>query len=127
VFKKSDKVESFIGRNSRLSGELTMKGTLRLDGTLEGSIEVDSIVMGPGSLVTGDLRATRAVIGGEVRGDIYAAELVEIKQTGKVRGDIATTRLVVVEGGGIDGLVTMRKDESKIIELSQEKARAHRA
>ncbi len=127
MFKKSDKVESFIGRNTRLSGELTMKGTLRIDGILEGSIEVESLVMGPGSVLTGDARATRAVIGGEVKGDIYAAELVEIKQTGKVRGDIATTRLIIVEGGTIDGLVTMRKDESKIVELSQERARAQRA
>ena len=127
MFGKRDKLESFIGRNTRMSGDLAMKGTLRIDGVLEGSIEVDGLVMGAGAVVTGDVRSAHAVIGGEVKGDVYASELVEIKRTGKVRGDIATTRLMVVEGGMIDGMVTMRKDESKIVELSKEKARALRA
>lgn len=124
MFGKKDKLESFIGRNSRLSGDLSMRGTLRIDGILQGSVETDCVVMGPGSQVTGDVRATSAVIGGMVEGNLFAAELVEIKHTGQVKGDIATTRLVVYEGGQIDGLVTMQKDESKIIELSKERARA---
>src|SRR5438093_679331 len=48
-----------------------------------------------------------AIIGGEVRGSIRADERIEIQSTSVVHGDIAAKRLLVQEGGEINGVVRM--------------------
>lgn len=126
MFAKKEKLESFIGRNSQFKGDITIAGTLRVDGSITGSIEAECLIMGNSSHIAGDARVKSAVIGGQLDGNIYAKELVEIKHTGQIKGDVATTKLMVVEGGQIDGRITMQKEASKIVELSQEKAGSSR-
>jgi cytoskeletal protein CcmA (bactofilin family) len=55
-------------------------------------------------------------------GNVRAHDLVEIKLKGKVLGDIFTPKLAIIEGGGFNGKVEMKKaemkkEESKVVEL----------
>jgi cytoskeletal protein CcmA (bactofilin family) len=47
------------------------------------------------------------MIGGEVVGSIYAEERVEVQENSTVQGDIFTKKLVVQEGGEVNGHVQM--------------------
>jgi len=60
--------------------------------------------------VEGDVVSREAIIGGEVRGGIYAEERVELQATSVVHGDVATKRLFVQEGGEINGVLRMGED-----------------
>jgi cytoskeletal protein CcmA (bactofilin family) len=57
--------------------------------------------------VEGDIITKEAIIGGEVRGTIQAEERVEIQTTSVVHGDINTKRLLVQEGGEVNGVLRM--------------------
>ena len=48
--KKNDKLESFIGINSEFRGDITVSGTLRIDGKLTGNITAGWIVVGEQAL-----------------------------------------------------------------------------
>jgi len=63
--------------------------------------------VGKGGEVEGDVISREAIIGGEVRGSIRADERIEIQSTSVVHGDIAAKRLLVQEGGEINGVVRM--------------------
>ncbi|MBA3071111.1 MAG: polymer-forming cytoskeletal protein, partial [Nitrospirae bacterium] len=52
--KNTEKLESFIGINSHFKGDIKTQGTLRIDGTVEGNIETDWLILGETSHLKGD-------------------------------------------------------------------------
>jgi len=115
--KNTEKLESFIGMNSSFKGDIETKGTLRIDGLMEGNVKADWIILGEKASVKGDLSARGIIIGGRVEGNLLAKEIVEIKSKGQVSGDIHSSKLTIVEGGLFDGRSSMSKEESKIVEF----------
>ena len=120
--KETDKLESFLGMNSRFNGELNVRGTLRVDCTVEGQLDADYVILSEGAEVKGEIKAKKILIGGKMDGNVRAQELVEIKSKGKVLGDIFTPKLAIIEGAEFNGKIEMKKaemkkEESKVIEL----------
>jgi cytoskeletal protein CcmA (bactofilin family) len=116
--KNTEKLESFVGANSSFRGDVNTKGTLRVDGVVEGNIAADWVVLGDKSHVKGDIVVRGIVIGGRVDGNVKAKEIVEIKNKGLLSGEIVTSKLVVAEGGILDGRSRMQQqEEAKVIEF----------
>jgi cytoskeletal protein CcmA (bactofilin family) len=114
--KNAEKLESFVGSNARIKGEMTVEGTLRLDGTIEGALNADCVILSEKAIVIGDIAAQKIVIAGKVEGNLRAKELVEIQPKGKVLGGIFTPKFSVVEGGEVNGKIEMKMmEESQII------------
>ena len=111
--KETDKLESFLGMNSNFKGELKGEGTLRVDGTVDGQLDADYVILSESAEVKGEIKAERIIIGGKMDGKVRAQELVEIKSKGKVLGDIFTPKLAIIEGAEFDGKVEMKKEEAK--------------
>ena len=121
--RNTEKLESFVGSNSHFKGDIKTKGTLRIDGTLEGNVDADWLILGEKANLRGDVTARGVVVGGRVEGTIISREVLEIKSKGHVIGDINTVKLTVVEGGTLQGRSTMHLEESNVVEL-QPKDRA---
>jgi cytoskeletal protein CcmA (bactofilin family) len=115
--KDTEKLESFVGSNAQFKGEMNVKGTLRLDGTIEGCVNADCVILSETALVKGDIAAQKIIIGGRVEGNLRAKELVEIQSKGKVLGEIFTDKLSVAEGAEFNGKIQMKSEESKIIDF----------
>ena len=112
--RNTEKMESFIGAISSFKGDVEVKGTLRIDGVMEGNVNADWVVLGEKASVKGDIVARGIVIGGKVEGNLMAKELIEIKSKGHVYGEIFTNKLSIIEGGLFNGKSTMQTDESSI-------------
>ncbi len=115
--KNTKKLESFIGVNSIFKGEIKTEGTLRIDGTIEGNVNADWVVISEKASLKGDIVAKGIIVGGMVEGNLRAEEIVEIKSKGQVFGDIFANKLSMVEGGMFSGRVSMERDGSKILEF----------
>ena len=115
--RNTEKLESLVGVNSNFRGDIDTKGTLRVDGTMEGNINADWLIIGEKALIRGDVAARGIIIGGRVEGNLKAEEIVEIKSKGQVCGDICTNKLAIAEGGSFDGRSVMKKEGSKVVEF----------
>lgn len=115
--KNTEKLESFVGVNSHFKGDISSKGTLRIDGTTEGNIEADWLVVAEKATIRGNISVRGVIIGGKVEGNVTASEIVEIKPKGHLFGDIVTAKLAISEGGILEGRSTMNKADSKVVEL----------
>jgi cytoskeletal protein CcmA (bactofilin family) len=115
--KDAEKLESFVGSNAQFKGEMNVKGTLRLDGAIEGCVNADCVILSETALVKGDIVAQKIIIGGSVEGNLRAKELVEIQSKGKVLGEIFTDKLSVAEGAEFNGKIQMKSEESKILDF----------
>ncbi len=99
---------SIIGTGMRVVGDIVAEGVVKIEGTVVGTVRAGrQVLVGKGGEVEGDVISREAIIGGEVRGSIRADERVEIQSTSVVHGDIAAKRLLVQEGGEINGVVRM--------------------
>lgn len=115
--RNTEKLESLVGADSVFRGHITSKGTLRVDGQVEGNLEADWIVLGEKGCVKGDISARGVVIGGRVEGNLTAKEICEIRNKGQIIGEIVTTKLIISEGAVFHGKSTMRHEEPKVVEL----------
>lgn len=115
--RNTEKLESLVGANSNFKGDITTKGTLRIDGTVTGNIDADWLVLGEKALLKGNVTARGVITGGRIDGNINSKEIIEIKSKGQVMGDISTAKLVVSEGGILEGHARMQKEDSKLVEF----------
>ena len=106
---KHPKLEVVIGAATVFRGELTSKGTVRIDGAFEGNITADCVILGESGNMTGDLQVNALIVGGKLRGNVRAADHVEVQSKGEVYGDIHTMRLSIAEGAVFEGRSSMQK------------------
>jgi cytoskeletal protein CcmA (bactofilin family) len=102
-FSKQPNMEVIIGIESTVLGEVISKGTVRIDGTLEGNVTADCVVIAEKGTILGNATVRRITIGGKIIGAIRATEEVDIQTTGDVQGDICSIRLCITEGGKFEG------------------------
>jgi cytoskeletal protein CcmA (bactofilin family) len=91
-----------------VTGELKTEGVVKIDGVVEGNVLAErQVLVSKGGTVKGDVIPKEAIIGGTVAGSIQASERVEVQTTATVQGDITTQRILVHEGGEVNGNVRM--------------------
>jgi cytoskeletal protein CcmA (bactofilin family) len=113
------KPETVVGANTNIIGTLKSDGNIRIDGTVEGDIEVlGNLIIGETGRVIATLKAQNVHVSGAVKGEITAVEQLEISPTGKVWGDITTAALHIEPGGLFRGqsAMTTNIDEPLLLE-----------
>ena len=95
-------------------GTLSVQGSLRVDGRLEGSVDnARQVIIGHGDSIAGDISAQTVICGGEIEGNI-CADMLEILAQAAIKGDIRAKKLIVEEGARIDGMCNVGDpDEQK--------------
>lgn len=98
--------QSVLARGVRIHGTVHTDGVVRIEGIVEGDVRAGGqVLVAPGGFVEGDVMTRHAVIGGEVRGQILAETLVEVRSGGEVRGNLIAPRIAVEEGGTVNGML----------------------
>jgi cytoskeletal protein CcmA (bactofilin family) len=98
-----------LGRSVVIKGELSGSEDVTLYGQMEGSIKLPdhTLTVGSDAEIKAEISAKTVVITGTVTGNVTAGDKLEIQATGSVTGDIASPRLVIVDGGQLQGKVQM--------------------
>ena len=107
---------SIIGPGMRIKGDLVTEGTVRIEGTIEGTIRAGkAVVIGKEGEVIGDVFTQDAVVGGRVRGTLTAESRLELQATAQIEGQISARaqHLVLEEGCRFNGQVQMVGDEAQ--------------
>lgn len=99
---------SIVAKDLTISGDLQAEGVIRVEGRVIGNVHAgDQVLISEGGIVEGDIVTREAIIGGRVHGCIMAEERAELQASSVVHGDITTRRLLVQEGGQVNGTVKM--------------------
>lgn len=115
----SESVISIIGPGMTIVGDIQTDGTIRVEGSVEGSIKAGkAVVVGKQGLVSGDITTQDAVISGRVEGTLVAASRLELQATCKIDGEVHTRRMQLEEGAVLNGSVHMGSETSAAIPKS---------
>ena len=97
-----------------LVGDTDTDGSLRIEGTIRGSVRAGkSVVVGKDGLVDGSVFTQDAVIAGRVSGGIHAESRLELQATSEVVGEIVAPRMQVEEGAKVQGQVAVGESAVK--------------
>ncbi len=100
-----------IGKSIMVRGDLTGNEDLVVEGTVEGKVDLpnNQLTLGANCRVHAEVNAKCVVVVGRVTGNVNGTEKVEVQSTGIVEGDVCAPRLVVAEGGVLNGTIHMSK------------------
>ncbi len=98
-----------IGQAITIKGDLSGDEDLVIEGTVDGKLELPNhqLTIGAHGSIRGEVHAKSVLVIGRVTGNVYGSERVEIQATGIVEGDVTAPRLVIAEGGVVNGSVHM--------------------
>ncbi len=111
-----DAAISLIAPGMKIVGDCETDGTVRVEGTIEGTIRAGkSVVVGRSGEVVGDVFTQDAVISGKVNGNIAAESRLELQSTCDIQGELRSRRVQLDEGARFNGQVHMDEAGSRTV------------
>jgi cytoskeletal protein CcmA (bactofilin family) len=104
-----------IGKSVVIKGELSGSEDLYVDGTVEGTIQLESnnLVIGPNGQVRANITAKGVVVQGKLEGNIRAGDRTELRKSAVALGDIVSQRIAIEDGAYFKGKVDIQKETAK--------------
>ena len=101
-------VETLVGANTRISGDLHFTGGCHVDGTVNGSVTADpdsksALSISEEGNIDGGVTVPYVVLNGIVRGDVFANQRVELGPTARVIGNVYYNLIEMAIGAEING------------------------
>ncbi|MBS2024626.1 MAG: polymer-forming cytoskeletal protein [Deltaproteobacteria bacterium] len=105
---RQEQLNALLGKGSSFEGKLLFEGTVRIDGKFTGEIiSTDTLIIGEGAEVKGEIQVGSLVIVGDYNGNAKAIKSIELKSPAKVRGALTTASIVIERGVFFDGTCKM--------------------
>ena len=117
----SKMVPSIIGEDLTITGNVTSKGEIQVDGEIQGDINCGSLLLGDKSQVMGSVIAEDIVVRGRVTGSIRGLR-VTLQAQSHVEGDIFHQSLAIEQGAYFEG--KSRRSDDPLAELKNVQAAA---
>ncbi|MDJ0917728.1 MAG: polymer-forming cytoskeletal protein [Woeseiaceae bacterium] len=118
-------VETLVGSNTRISGDLHFTGGCHIDGAVNGSVSADpeshaALSISEDGQVDGGVSVPYVVLNGIVRGDVYANQRVELGATARVIGNVYYNLIEMAIGAEINGkLVHQPEGQVPLLEQTE--------
>ena len=110
--KDMNRIETLIGEQCYIIGSLNGNGLIKIDGSIDGDLFCeDDVILGEPGHIKGNIVCNNAYIHGIIHGNISCKSTLTIENCGKVNGDILVKKLMISEGGILDGKCTMMSYE----------------
>ncbi len=93
---------SVIGPDLIITGNLTSKGEMQIDGEVQGDIRATNLIIGERARITGTIVAEEAVIRGQVLGSIRSKRVM-LQSSSHVEGDVFHQSLAIEQGAYFEG------------------------
>ena len=121
---KSSKIDTLIGQGVEVTGDVKFQGGLHLDGKVTGNVVSADAADGTGAVlvisdkgrIEGDVHVAYAIINGEVSGNVYATEKLELSARARISGNVHYNLLEMASGAEINGKMLHESSDKKRLE-----------
>jgi len=116
-------VDTLVGSNSQVNGDLSFTGGCHIDGTVKGNVSADidsnsALSISEDGTVEGGVTVPYVILNGIVRGDLVAGQRVELGPTARVIGNVYYNLIEMAIGAEINGKL-VHQPEGRVPLLEQ--------
>jgi len=116
-------IDTLVGANSKVNGDLNFSGGCHIDGTVKGNVTADpesqsALTISEDGTVEGGVTVPYVVLHGIVRGDVVASQRVELGPTARVIGNVYYNLIEMAIGAEINGKL-VHQPEGRVPLLEQ--------
>ncbi len=123
--KPQNRIDSLIGVGTRIEGNVSFSGGLRVDGEVKGNVvasgeQASTLVVSEQARIDGEIHVSHLVVNGAVNGPVYSAESLELQAHSRVKGDVHYNTLEMHLGAVVEGRlvhISSAADSAKPVEL----------
>ena len=109
---EESELDTILAEDIHFNGNLSFEAPLMIKGCFSGDIKAGGdLYIGKKAEVKARIEARVVSIQGKVKGNIYAAERVELSASSSVDGDITAPDIVMESGCRFNGICTMKVPE----------------
>lgn len=114
AFTDSDEKKSptIVGAGCKLTGNIDTDHTVQIHGTVHGNIIAETIIIGRGGHVIGDIKAHVLFLHGSLEGDA-TIDTVNVFTNAKMTGTLFYKTLNITGNNGLECKLAKRKDKEK--------------
>ncbi len=123
--RRHNAVETLIGGNTQISGDLHFTGGCHIDGSVKGNVSADpdshaALTVSEDGNIDGGVTVPYVLLNGIVRGDVYANQRVELGPTARVIGNVYYNLIEMAIGAEINGkLVHQAEGQTPLLEQTE--------
>lgn len=113
---KEGRIDSVVGKDTTITGDIKSAGSIKIDGALEGNVELkESIILGREGTIKGNIICRSGVIGGKIEGSVDAQDVLEFQTGARMVGDMTCKGLIIQQGVFFEGNCRMsQKSKEKV-------------
>lgn len=102
-----------IAKGVKVEGDFASDGDVTIEGEVGGKVSANGVLtVGPEAKIKADVKATEAVIAGEIDGTLTVAKRLELRATALIKGNVTCDTLAVDAGATLNGQVTTTRGKS---------------
>ena len=119
------KIETWIGGNANIVGNISFTGGFSVDGAIEGNIYSEdpesTLILGESGHIIGDVQAANIYANGRIDGKVMATKKVELHPKARINGDLHYNLLEMAVGAGVNGKL-MHQELNEAVETIAQSA-----
>ncbi len=105
---KMPRIDTLVGHNTVLHGDVHYRGGLHVDGTIKGNVFADEdpesvLSVSERGIIEGDVHVFSVVLNGKVMGDVHALEKIELAPNARVIGNVYYNLIEMAMGSEVNG------------------------
>ena len=101
---ENETISSVIDKSMSVSGEMSFKGKTRIDGTINGNVNGEHLILSESGKIVGDIKVSSFICHGYLEGNIIS-KLVTARKGCSIIGKLEAGSLTVEPGATLDGEV----------------------
>lgn len=120
--KPQNRIDSLIGAGTRIEGNVSFSGGLRVDGEIQGNVtavpdQPSTLVLSEHARIDGEIHVSHLVVNGSINGPVFATEFLELQPRSRMKGDVHYSTIEMHLGAIVEGRLVHSASESKTVEL----------
>ncbi|MCX4188003.1 bactofilin family protein [Methylophaga sp. OBS4] len=118
--KSTNRIDTLIGRHTHIKGDINFSGGLRIDGSIAGNInatedDTSLLTLSDHGNIEGEVRVPNVIINGQVTGNVYASQHVELAPKARINGNLYYRMLEMAMGSEVNGHLIRAQEQSEDI------------